>query len=193
MQDWSSNKGETLIGRDYPDFNESLVFFLPKSSTVSALDGSPAYEAQNVRPLNVTNCDNRLIASAVRIALEPRIAPYITSSQRGFLKGRSMIANILDVDEAMAHAAIDGDCGLAFSFDLAAAFPSLERQFFEAFFESLGWPPFLLRIISNLYVGNFCWFSIGGERTPGFMLARGIRQGCPLSIHCSLLWPLTYS
>ena len=48
------------------------------------------------RPLNVTNCDNRLIASAVRIALEHKIAPTITQAQRGFLRGRSMLANVVD-------------------------------------------------------------------------------------------------
>ena len=87
MRDLASVEGERLIGRGYPDFNESLAFFLPKNSTVSAHDGSPAYEAQNVRPLNVTNCDNRLIASAVRIALEPNIAPHITTSSERLSTG----------------------------------------------------------------------------------------------------------
>ena len=119
-----------MLTQEYPDFNESLVFFLPKSTSLSTSDGTAAYDAQNVRPLNVTNCDNRLIASAARIALEPWTEPTIASSQRGFLHGRSMLANIVDVDEAMGLAALSGDRGMAFSFDLAAAFPSVEHQFF---------------------------------------------------------------
>ena len=55
--------------------------------------------------MNVTNCDNRLLASAVRWVLEPAIGPKITISQRGFLQGRSMLANLVDVDEGLVHAA----------------------------------------------------------------------------------------
>lgn len=77
-----------------------------------------------VRPLNVTNSDNRLLASAIRITLELVIEPLITLDQRGFLSGPSMLANLLDVDEAMLHTTTQGEKGVAFFFDFAAAFPS---------------------------------------------------------------------
>ena len=160
----------------------ALSFFLPKSASTLTPDGTSAYEAQNVRPLNVTNCDNRLIASAARIALEPWIGPTITPSQRGFIHGRSMLANIVDVDEAMGLAALGSDRGMAFSFDLAAAFPSVEHQFFFSFFSSLGWPTPLLRFVRNLYLNNYCWITLGGERSAGYSITRGIRQGCPFSL-----------
>lgn len=181
LRDLASEEGARLVERDYPDFNESLIFFLPKTSTSTAPDGAPAFEAPNVRPLNVTNCDNRLVASAVRIALETKIAPTITQAQRGFLRGRSMLANVLDVDESMALAAKAGEQGLTFSFDLAAAFPSVEHDLFMKFFASLGWPQWLLRLIGSLYLRNYCWIAMGGECLEGFALTRGIRQGCPLS------------
>ena len=59
--------------------------------------------------MNITNSDNRLLASAVRIAIEPCLSRIITPDQRGFLPGRSMIANILDVDEGMLEAAMAGE------------------------------------------------------------------------------------
>ena len=61
-------------------------------------DGTPFFDADAVRPLNVTNADNRLLASAVRILIEPLVASRISHSQRGFIAGRSMIANLIDVD-----------------------------------------------------------------------------------------------
>ena len=90
-----------VLERDYPTFNESLLHFLPKKSTGRTADGQDLYEPANVRPLSITNTSNRLIASAVRLALEPALAPYITIQQRGFLPGRSIIANILDIDEEL--------------------------------------------------------------------------------------------
>ncbi len=174
-------EGPQLLRRDCPDFNSSLLFFLPKKPAGNTSDGILAFEAGGVRPLNVTNCDNRLIASAVRITLEPIIGPLITNDQRGFLSGRSMLANLLDIDEAMIKAAAQGENGMAFFLDFAAAFPSIEHDFFKQFFVKLGWPLWLVNIINILYLDNFCQICIGGARYQGFAISRGIRQGCPLS------------
>ena len=62
-----------------------------------------------MRPLNVTNTDNRLLASAIRIVIEPILEGLITEDQRGFLPSRSMLANLLDIDEAMLLGALKGD------------------------------------------------------------------------------------
>ena len=64
------------------------------------------YSPDGVRPLNVTNTDNRLIASAVRLAIEPVLANLITLDQKGFIGGRGMLSNILDVEEAFGLAAV---------------------------------------------------------------------------------------
>jgi len=59
-----------------------------------------------VRPLNITNTDNRILASAVRLSVESVLGQLVTTDQRVFLLGRSMLANILDAEEAMLLAAI---------------------------------------------------------------------------------------
>ena len=150
-------------------------------SCCNTSEGVPVFEASGVRPLNVTNADNRLIASAVRIELEPLIGPLITTDQRGFLTGRSMLANLLDVDEPMMETACRSERGMAFFFDFAAAFPSIEHDFFIGFFQHLGWPPCLINIIRILYQDNWCSICLSGTRYEGFSITRGIRQGCPLS------------
>ena len=78
-----------------------LYSFLLKKAVGGSADGNEIFEAGGVRPLNVTNTDNRLIASAVRLLIEPIVGGFITEDQRGFISGRSMLANLLDVDEAM--------------------------------------------------------------------------------------------
>ncbi len=181
LSEFISDEGENIMKEDCPNFNESLLFFLPKKSTKTAPGDVPAYEAANVRPLNVTNCDNRLLANAVRLVIEPILDRLITRDQRGFLAGRSMLANLLDVDEGMIDAAYNGEGGLAFFFDFAAAFPSIEHDFFKSFFAELGWPKWILNFINVLYLDNLCLICLGGARYKGFSLSRGIRQGCPLS------------
>ena len=165
------------------DFNESLMVFLPKTPVPGSPSDSPAYYPSAVRPLNVSNTDNRILASAVRMAVEPKLGPLITNRQRGFIHGRSMIANLLDVEESMYTTAATGSGGLSFFFDFEAAFPSVEHDSLHGFFAYLGWPSWLLQFIRCLYRGNICRLSLGGSLHQGFelIITRGIRQGCPLS------------
>jgi len=139
------------------------------------------YSPEGVRPLNVTNTDNRLVASSVRAAIEPTLGQLVTMDQRGFISGRSMLANILDVEEAMAMATFRGIRSLAVLFDFSAAFPSIEHALMFEYFDALEWPQWLMRIIRILYQGNSCDISMGPVAFFGFSITRGIRQGCPLS------------
>ena len=50
----------------YPDFNASRIFFLHKTASGSLPDGKDDFRLDAVRPLNVTNTDNRLLSSAIR-------------------------------------------------------------------------------------------------------------------------------
>ena len=88
-----------------------------------------------------------------------------------------MLANLLDVEEGMVKQAGESEDGVTIFYDFAAAFPSIEHQFFHAFFQSLGWPEWLLRIIRILYLDNFCFIQFQGRRFEGFAISRGIRHG----------------
>jgi len=134
-----------------------------------------------VRPLNVTNTDNRLLASATRLAIEPTLSTLITEDQRGFIGGRSMIANLVDVDEAVLEYALASNDAIALFYDFAAAFPSVEHRMLHVYFAALGWPDWLLRMVLNLYHNIVCNISMGKSVYVGFGNTRGIRQGCPLS------------
>ena len=146
------------MDRYCPTFNHSTMVFLPKTPVPGSPSDSPVFYPSAVRPLNISNADNRILASAVRIAVEPRLGPLITNRQRGFIQGRSMIANLLDVEEGMYTAAATGSGGLSFFFDFEAAFPSVEHDSLHGYFAYLGWPPWLLQFmplpgkpLSNFY------------------------------------------
>ena len=47
-------------------YNESILVCLPKKKSTTLEDGTDVYQAQNTRPLNIVNADNRLMASAAR-------------------------------------------------------------------------------------------------------------------------------
>ncbi len=91
-----------------------------------------------------------MLASAVRVAIEPFLARRITGNQRGFLPERAMLANPLDVDERMLEEAAAGEGAEAILLGFAAAFPSIEHRLMLRFFESLGWPAWLLSFVGCL-------------------------------------------
>ena len=71
------------------------------------------YSPGKTRPLSIVNTDNRIIANAYRLMMEPIVIKWVSDMQKGFLQGRSMISNVVDIDfEAMrislnyAHSAI---------------------------------------------------------------------------------------
>lgn len=173
--------GAELLAAGYPDFNDSKLLLLPKKVSTSEETGESYCTPSDTRPLNVTNSDNRLLASATRLRIEPILEKWISPEQRGFLLGRSMIANVLDIDEMMMTTAIDADAGVAVFFDFRAAFPSVSHTFLLETLGHLGLPVHIVRFVRSLYTNNRCDMWLAGSRHQGFKIDAGIRQGCPLS------------
>ena len=88
-------------------------------------DATEVFNAGGVGPLNVPNTDTRLIASAIRVAIEPTLGKWITQDQWRFIGGRPMMANILDVEQAMIE--------FTLLTDKAAALPPLNMLCVRSF------------------------------------------------------------
>ena len=80
------------------DFNKSLLCCLQKKAAGTDPSIGDFYTGDTTRPLALVNVDNRIFASAARLTWEPLLANYISQQQQGFLKGRQMLNNIIDID-----------------------------------------------------------------------------------------------
>ena len=105
----------------------------------------------------------------------------ITKSQREFLSSRSMLANVLDIEESLILTASEGENGWPTFMTWRPLFHLSSRTFFNESFRSLGRPVWLVNIIRIFYQGNVCQICLAGSRFMGFAISRDIRQGCPLS------------
>ena len=65
--------------------------------------------------------------------------------------------------------------------DFAAAFPSISQEFCFKVLEDAGLPTSELNAMKALYSNSRCKISMKGDVYEGFVLAAGVRQGCPLS------------
>ena len=161
------------------DFNDAAMVFLPKKP-VGIVEGKPVYDANNTRPLSIVNTENRLMASAVRLAMEPILDGVISPEQRGFIRGRSMLANIVEVEHEMMRYALKYNRAAAIMFDFSAAFPSLDHDYMFSVLEDIGIPSGLIRFIKSLYDQQTGYITLGAGKGEVRMTA-GMRQGCPLS------------
>jgi len=172
---------EGLSPEQTHDFNVSILCLLPKKPTGVDESFGTYYHPKDTRPLSISNVDNRLLASAARLAWEPVLERWVSKFQRGFLKGRSMLHNVIDVDTASMTVSLKHEHGALVLFDFKAAFPSVSHPFLIQCLELLGLPKEAMNFIQSLYHDNRCVIRIQGHDFPGFCMLGGVRQGCPLS------------
>ena len=87
-----------MRGRPAPlCFNDSFAVIPPKSAT-EADDSQVTRAAEDTRPLNLKNTDNKSLAGVINTKLSRPIAAWSEKAQRGFVKGRQGLDNIVDVD-----------------------------------------------------------------------------------------------
>ena len=144
-------------------------------------------------PLSIVNCDNRILANALRLRLEPIFAEWVSEGQRGFLPGRSLLANVLDMEEAMLRTAVEQESGGTVLFDIKAAFPSVSHGYMFDVLAGLGTPPEALHFLRSLYDEGRRELIVGGGRRRGFNMSSGIRQGRPcLRSYSPRCWTRSY-
>ena len=163
------------------DFNAAVMVFIPKGQPLRSESGTSYTLAGDLRPLSIVNTDNRLLASALRFRIEPLLEQALSDMQQGFLPGRSLLRNVVDIDARMREVALLCDHPAGIFFDFQAAFPSLSHTFLMKSLAGLGLPPTVCRFVECLYWGHGCTLASAGGVQPGFCISAGIRQGCPIS------------
>ena len=104
-----------------------------------------------------------------------------SSSQRGFLPGRHLLENVIDIDIEARRLLISDKKGAVILVDLTAAFPSLSQDFLFSVLEKQGVPGSIRGAIRQFYNNNVHEIEVDRESSPSFTVTSGVRQGCPMS------------
>jgi hypothetical protein len=168
------------------DYNLSTLVCLPKAPAGDDLEFGQYFNPSDTRPLSIVNCDNRIVASAARWRWEENMNGFIKSRQQGFLQRRSILRNLLEIDNNMLALSCTEEDSAAIFLDFAAAFPSIDQEFVMATLKEYGVPEEEINFIKTLYDSSSCKIALLGGKYDGFPLKAGVRQGCPLS-------PLVYA
>ena len=163
------------------DFNLVFLCCIPKDSKEKDSTGASIHSAATTRPLSIVDAANRIVAAILCASLERCVGQRISSMQRGFVKGRQMLMNIIDVDTAAQTISIKSNCGAVILFDFKAAFPSMDHSFIWHTLRVGGIPSKFISAIQALYKHNHHQLRLDGQLYDGPTVRSGVRQGCPLS------------
>ena len=134
------------------DFNDSTAIFAPKGARAGDML-EVIREADATRPLSLKNSANKTICRAMAASLHPHLPEAIHGCQRGFVPGRDLVRNVIDLDTAARVSSLRADdlrnmarlpplqCAMApvlVFLDLVAAFPSLAHDAIFATLRHLG-------------------------------------------------------
>ena len=159
-------------------FNFQRGVFIPKNSPTDGLDP----RADELRTLGLKNSDIKAITGANIKQFDLIVAQNVTSIQRGFVMGRQLVLNVVDLDtitRALANLGFFPLETILALWDFLAAFPSLRHAWVLLVFRMYGFPSGFCRFLEALLFHNFAIFSSRGVQVFLYLILAGIVQGCP--------------
>ena len=162
-------------------FNECILAFIPKGDEVS--DTAVVARTPGLtRPISLSNTDSKYFALAINLPLAEVAKISVHPRQRGFVQGRSLVDNLIEVEGyAQSFATASAENPAIVLFDIRAAFPSLAHQWFFVVMRKMGIPRFIIDALKRLYQDGVAIISLLGRRWNRIPVKSGIRQGCPAS------------
>ena len=135
----------------------------------------------NWRPISLLNSDYKLIAKVLQIRLSKVLPAIVNSFQACAVPGRSIHSNLLIVRDVIDYCGLKDDGCALISIDQHKAFDKVNWRFLMKVLKKLNFGANFRKWISILY-NNICSrLLINGKLSDPVCIARGVRQGCPLS------------
>ncbi len=134
------------------------------------------------RPISLSNTSSKFFALALNQPLAQVAQVTVHPRQRGFVRGRSITDNVIEIEGfAQSYAIAEAEDPAILLFDIKAAFPSLAHSWLWVVLIRMGIPKAIISAIRALYRGGVAIVVLLGARWGGFPIHSGIRQGCPAS------------
>jgi exonuclease III len=153
--------------------NSTYLALIPK-------DTNPESFAR-FRPISLCNASYKIMAKLLANRIKPLLKRMITSFQGGFVEGRHIQDNVIQVQEIVHSSIHRNEKGMLIKLDMANAFDRVNRSFLYRVLLSFGFSSQFVQMIKACIDKPWVAPLVNGRPTSFFQTQRGIRQGCPLS------------
>ena len=195
---------QSLINGSPPPPNHNLgIWIFPRKKPSPSLDPPPMplhLAPKETRSLTLKCTDNKANCSTTIACIAPLTKLTTHSSQNGFVPGRQLLQNPVDIDTCsrinaflcMARrsvASLDAPLdpllasllAITALFDFAAAFPSIIHQWIFLVLEAIQAPSGFINLVRSMYTNVEAYGNADGNLVFLFAVHGGVLQGCPLS------------
>jgi hypothetical protein len=163
------------------DFNHSHMIFIPKGDEPND-QNVVERGAGDLRPLNLSNTDNKLVALALNGRLSALCQTTVSQQQRGFVAERHLEDNVFQLEaSAIALSATNHRTAASIFYDFTTAFPALAHSWIFVVLAAMNIPVGFRSAICRLYSHCIAYLMLGGALVGSLPICSGIKQGCPLS------------
>ena len=162
------------------DFNHSWLILLAKGDHHDD-EQIVARAADDTRPVSLSNSDSKLCESAMVQPLAGAVQDWACEDQRGFMEGRIIVDNVIEVETYSRILALESDGVTSLPalalFDFASAFPSVAWQYLWLCMRYAGLPRRYIRAFQKLYKKNVHFLRFMGKIFEAYVNASGVKTG----------------
>ena len=157
-----------------------------KEGILSLLDkpGKDLLRVSNWRPLSLLCSDFKVFAKILANRLQLVIDKLIHQDQAGFIKGRSIANNLMDLNSVLFVAEEKQIESSLIQIDFEKAYDTVNLEAFYATLEAYKFGPRFIEMIKTCHKGIKSYVINDGNFSSEINISRGFRQGCPLSCLC---------
>jgi exonuclease III len=133
------------------------------------------------RPISLCNASYKILAKLLATRIKPLLNRLISSNQGGFVEGRHILDNVIQVQEIIHSSKQRNEKGMLIKLDMANAFDRVNRAFLCKVLHSYGFSSHFVNLITACTDNPWIAPLVNGRPSSFFQAQRGLRQGCPLS------------
>jgi len=159
--------------------NSTYLALIPKDSNPKTFS--------RFRPISLCNASYKILAKLLANRIKPLLKRVISSSQSGFVEGRHILDNVIQVQETIHSSKQRKEKGMVIKLDMANAFDRVNRNFLSKVLLTFGFSPAFVQLIKACIDNPWIAPLVNGRPTNFFQAKRGIRQGCLLSPYLYIL------
>lgn len=160
-------------GTMHPELNAGLLRLIPKNQKKE--------DPKDWRPIALLTTCYKIIAKAMANRIKFLIPHLVGKEQFGFVHGRNIMDNILNMAASIEQAASDNEEMVLLNLDMDKAYDRIEWSYVLRVLSKMGFDANFLRMVGALFSNASAQMTLNGRACNSYNLKRSIRQGCPLA------------